>query len=74
MSAETKEAFLTGEPRRIGRNFGAEFTEIEARWMRDQEWATTTEDCLWRRSKLGLHMTEGEQAAFQRWWLANATL
>lgn len=56
----------------MGRNFGAGFTEVEARWMRDHEWAKTTEDCLWRRSKLGLHLTEGEQAAFQHWWQENA--
>src|SRR3546814_6620348 len=42
----------------MGRSFGAGFTEIEARWMREHEWAQTPEDCLWRRSKLGLHMTK----------------
>ena len=52
----------------MGRHFGAGFTEIEARWMRGCEWATTVEDCLWRRSKLGLHMTENERLAFEQWW------
>lgn len=56
----------------MGRSFGAGFTEIEARWMREHEWARTAEDCLWRRSKLGLHMTREEQAEFERWWLSDA--
>lgn len=55
----------------MGRNFGAGFTEIEARWMRDCEWAKTAEDCLWRRSKLGLHMTDNEQREFELWWGEN---
>ena len=52
----------------MGRAFGAGFTEIEARWMRSREWATTAEDCLVRRSKLGLHMSADEQADFAAWW------
>jgi len=52
----------------MGRAFGAGFTEIEARWMRTREWATMPEDCLTRRSKLGLHMTAEEQVDFAAWW------
>ncbi|MCF8709263.1 glycerol-3-phosphate dehydrogenase [Rhizorhapis sp. SPR117] len=55
----------------MGHRFGAGFTEVEARWMHDQEWARTAEDCLWRRSKLGLHMTAVEQTIFARWWREN---
>ena len=29
----------------------------EIRWMIDREWAQTSDDILWRRSKLGLHFT-----------------
>ena len=32
----------------------------------DAEWAQTAEDVLWRRSKLGLHLDEGEQAALRQ--------
>lgn len=39
----------------MGADLGAGLTECEVRWMRDQEWARTPEDVLWRRSKLGLH-------------------
>jgi glycerol-3-phosphate dehydrogenase len=29
-------------------------------WLVEREWATTAEDVLWRRSKLGLVMTPAE--------------
>ena len=32
----------------------------ELRWMAMREWARTTDDVLWRRSKLGLHFTSAE--------------
>ncbi|OHD09390.1 glycerol-3-phosphate dehydrogenase [Sphingopyxis sp. RIFCSPHIGHO2_12_FULL_65_19] len=34
----------------------------ELRWMVTHEWARTTDDILWRRSKLGLHFTPDETA------------
>ena len=41
----------------LGPDLGGGLTEIEVRWMRDREWARTAEDVLWRRSKIGLHVT-----------------
>ncbi len=55
----------------LGAAFGAGFTEVEARWMHDREWACTPEDALMRRSKIGLHLSAEERAAFESWW-ANA--
>ncbi len=52
----------------MGQDFGAGFTAVEARWMREHEWAWTADDCLMRRSKLGLHLSDGEKVAFTRWW------
>lgn len=52
----------------MGTPLGAGFTALEADWMRTREWAQSAEDCLYRRSKLGLHMTADERAAFTRWW------
>jgi len=52
----------------MGRDFGAGFTEIEARWMHDREWARSPEDCLTRRSKLSLYMTEAERSVFTVYW------
>ncbi|HEX2811562.1 MAG TPA: glycerol-3-phosphate dehydrogenase [Sphingopyxis sp.] len=37
----------------------------EVRWMVTREWARDVEDILWRRSKLGLHLTEAEVARLQ---------
>lgn len=39
----------------LGENLGGLF-EAELQHMQDREWAQTTEDALWRRSKLGLHV------------------
>lgn len=52
----------------LGQEFGAGLYEIELRWLVDHEFASTAEDTLWRRSKLGLHMTEAEQQAVARWF------
>ena len=59
----------------LGRNFspdsGAGFTEAEATYLINEEWAATPEDILWRRTKLGMHMTAGEIAAFETWLADN---
>ena len=47
----------------LGRQFGADLTEAEVRYLMRHEWARTAEDVLWRRSKLGLHMGAAEAAA-----------
>ena len=52
----------------MGRDFGAGLTEREAEWMRADEWAKRAEDVLWRRSKLGLHMTPDQRDAFAAWF------
>ncbi|MGL6252348.1 MAG: glycerol-3-phosphate dehydrogenase, partial [Billgrantia desiderata] len=38
----------------LGEHFGAGLTAAEADYLVDHEWATTVEDILWRRTKLGL--------------------
>ena len=57
-----------GDEAGLGRDFGGTLSEVEARWMHDREWARTAEDALQRRSKVGLHMTADERAAFASWW------
>jgi glycerol-3-phosphate dehydrogenase len=51
----------------LGTAFGASLTEAEVRYLVDHEWAQTAEDIIWRRSKLGLHMTPAERAALADW-------
>lgn len=45
----------------LGEVFGAGLTEAEVRFLIEWEWAKTADDILWRRSKMGLLMSEDEQ-------------
>jgi glycerol-3-phosphate dehydrogenase len=38
----------------LGRHFGADLYEAEIRYLVDNEWAVTSDDILWRRTKRGL--------------------
>ncbi|PPD45949.1 MAG: glycerol-3-phosphate dehydrogenase [Methylocystis sp.] len=49
----------------LGRDFGSGLTEAELRYLVENEWARTADDVLWRRSKLGLHMSAEQQAALR---------
>lgn len=51
----------------LGINFGGTLTEREVEWLIQNEFAHTTEDIIWRRSKLGLHMSEVEIAKLDKW-------
>jgi len=39
----------------------------ELRYLHDHEWSRSADDVLWRRSKLGLHLSEAERAAVAHW-------
>ncbi|WP_375403480.1 glycerol-3-phosphate dehydrogenase [uncultured Sphingomonas sp.] len=56
----------------MGEAFGAGLTAVEARWMREREWARSPDDALERRSKLGLHLTSNERGRFEDWWAEEA--
>ena len=49
----------------MGRHFGADLYAREVRYLIQHEWALTTEDVLWRRSKLGLRLKPSAGAALQ---------
>jgi glycerol-3-phosphate dehydrogenase len=49
----------------MGKSFGL-LTENEIEYLVSKEWAQTAEDILWRRSKLGLHLTGAEQDALRQ--------
>jgi glycerol-3-phosphate dehydrogenase len=49
----------------LGRHFGGDFYEREARYLRETEWATHAADVLDRRTKHGLHLTSCQRAAFE---------
>ena len=45
--------------------------EAELAYLREHEWARSADDVLWRRSKLGLHMTEAQRRAVADWCAAH---
>jgi glycerol-3-phosphate dehydrogenase len=46
----------------LGEQLGAGLSEAEITYLRDHEWADSAEDVLWRRTKLGLHLSDQERA------------
>jgi glycerol-3-phosphate dehydrogenase len=53
----------------MGQSFGP-LSEREVDWLRNNEWARTSDDVLWRRSKLGLHTTKPQQEALRTYMAA----
>ncbi len=51
----------------LGLSFGAGLSAREVEWMIENEWARTADDILWRRSKLGLKLSDSEAAALAAW-------
>ncbi|MEZ5687920.1 MAG: glycerol-3-phosphate dehydrogenase [Caenibius sp.] len=47
----------------LGRDFGAGLSEAEVDYLTREEWAMCSDDVLWRRTKLGIHMTHEQRAA-----------
>jgi glycerol-3-phosphate dehydrogenase len=59
----TRARALLGEAKTqsdLGRIFGADLTEAEVLYLVENEWATSASDVVWRRTKLGLRMSESE--------------
>ena len=52
----------------LGRDFGATLTEAELVWLQTQEFARSAEDVIWRRTKLGLRLSEAEVAGVAQWF------
>ena len=41
----------------LGFNFGHDLYQVEVDYLTAEEWATTCDDILWRRTKLGLNFS-----------------
>lgn len=52
----------------LGQNLGGDLYEAELDYLAAHEWATTADDVLWRRSKLGLHLDEAAKARVEEWF------
>lgn len=63
----TRIAKLIGAARDLGEEVlpGLHAREIE--FLRNEEWARTAQDILWRRSKLGLHLPADAEARLDAW-------
>lgn len=62
----------TGKPGDLGVEVAPSVYEAELSLMRDEEWARTGDDALWRRSKLGLHLDAQGRASVQAWFSQSA--
>ena len=51
----------------LGENLGGVF-EAELQHFRDAEWASSADDVLWRRTKLGLHLDAAAKARVAAWF------
>lgn len=60
--------FRERENKDLGQMFGDKLSEAEAQYLVAYEWATSADDILWRRTKLGLHMSPEERDSFARWF------
>lgn len=56
----------------LGEHFGGTLYEAELLYLVTHEYARTGEDVLWRRSKLGLHLSPDAQARVATWMEARA--
>jgi len=54
----------------MGERLAYDLYEQEARYLTREEWAQTAADVLWRRSKLGLHVSASERRRLEDWLAA----
>jgi glycerol-3-phosphate dehydrogenase len=57
----------------LGEEIAPQFYAAEAQYVMQHEWAASAQDMLWRRSKLGLHLSEGAREKVAA-WCANAAI
>ncbi len=51
----------------LGADLGGGLTEAEVDYLMGHEWALNAEDILWRRSKLGLHLSDEDKVRLDDW-------
>ncbi|NRA89440.1 MAG: glycerol-3-phosphate dehydrogenase, partial [Rhizobiales bacterium] len=54
----------------LGIDFGAGLSELEVAWLMTNEFAQQAEDIIWRRTKLGLRMSDKQVKQLEE-WIAN---
>ncbi|MCB1787373.1 MAG: glycerol-3-phosphate dehydrogenase [Gammaproteobacteria bacterium] len=56
-----------GDLEALGEDFGAGLSEAEVGYLMDHEWARELDDVIWRRSKLGLRLSDRQKARLEAW-------
>ncbi len=51
----------------MGRAFGGSLTEKEVNYLINEEWAECAEDVIWRRSKIGIRLSQKEISTLDEW-------
>ena len=66
-------ALLAGKtaPAQMGEEIASGLFAAEVNYLREQEWAVSARDILWRRSKLGLHLPRDTEALLDAWMAAH---
>ncbi len=54
----------------LGHDFGATLSEVEVRWLMTHEFARAAADIVWRRTKLGLRLTQEQIATLDAYMIA----
>lgn len=49
----------------LGQNFGHGLFEVEVNYLIEKEWALTIDDIIWRRTKLGLVLSDSQVASLE---------
>jgi len=52
----------------LGQHFGGDLYEREVEYLATQEWASSAQDVLWRRTKLGLHLPAEAERRLADWF------
>jgi len=65
------ETLLASGPNGLGSEVAPGLFEAELNYLHDHEWARSADDVLWRRSKLGLHLSAAQRAAVAEWCAAH---
>ncbi|WP_332878678.1 glycerol-3-phosphate dehydrogenase [Massilia sp. S19_KUP03_FR1] len=55
----------------MGEEIASGLYAVEVNYLREQEWAVSARDILWRRSKLGLHLPAATEARLDAWLAAH---
>ncbi len=58
-------------PEGLGQEIAPGLYEAELNYLHRHEWARSADDVLWRRTKLGLHMTTADRELVARWCKAH---